>query len=139
MVAPPPGYISPYNNPATLTMTEMAIAASYGIPKPKLPLFSSGWESDFIMLKKGLDGLFGPHRHLTEDYKYQEKYQVAALSSKELLLRRTKMLEVWARPLTRELHPKETLLHMQQATPADTPRSRGPRLTAKHPYCQYPK
>jgi len=66
-----PGYISPYNNPATLTMTEMAIVASYGIPKPKLPLFSSGRESDFIMLKRGLDSLLGPHRHLTEDYKYQ--------------------------------------------------------------------
>lgn len=52
-------------------MTEMAIAASYGIPKPKLPLFSSGRESDFIMLKRGLDSLLGPHRHLTEDYKYQ--------------------------------------------------------------------
>ena len=60
-----PGYISPYNNPATLTMTEMAIAASYGIPKPKLPLFSSGWESDFIMLERGLDSLLGPHRRLT--------------------------------------------------------------------------
>lgn len=33
MVAPPtaPGYTSPYDNPATLTMTEMAIAASYGM------------------------------------------------------------------------------------------------------------
>ncbi len=50
---------------------EMAIASSYGIPKPRLAVFSSGKESDFLMLKKGLDSILGPHRHLTEDYKYQ--------------------------------------------------------------------
>ncbi|KAJ8352094.1 hypothetical protein SKAU_G00235700 [Synaphobranchus kaupii] len=50
---------------------EMAIASSFGIPKPKLTSFSTGKESDFIMLKKGLNSLLGPHRHLTEDYKYQ--------------------------------------------------------------------
>lgn len=50
---------------------EMVIASSYGIPKPRLAVFSSGKESDFLMLKKGLDSVLGPHRHLTEDYKYQ--------------------------------------------------------------------
>ncbi|XP_060777117.1 uncharacterized protein LOC132886465 [Neoarius graeffei] len=52
-------------------LMEMAIASSYGIPKPKLVAFSSGKESDFILLKKGLDTVLGPHRHLTEDYKFQ--------------------------------------------------------------------
>lgn len=66
-----PGQSFISNNPATLNMMQMAIAASYGIPKPKMPLFSSGRESDFIMLQRGLDSLLGPHRHLTEDYKYQ--------------------------------------------------------------------
>lgn len=45
----------------------MAIASAYGIPKSKLPVFSSGKKSD---LMKGLDSLLGPHRHLSEDYKY---------------------------------------------------------------------
>lgn len=49
----------------------MAIASSYGIPNPKLTAFSTGKESDFIMLKKGLDSILGPHKHLSEDYKYQ--------------------------------------------------------------------
>ncbi|KAL1282348.1 hypothetical protein QQF64_001151 [Cirrhinus molitorella] len=58
-------------NPAAPGLLEMAIASSYGIPKPKLAVFSTGKESDFMMLKKGLDSILGPHRHLTEDYKYQ--------------------------------------------------------------------
>lgn len=49
----------------------MVIASSFGIPKPKLTVFSSGKESDFLLLKKGLDSVVGPHRHLSEDYKYQ--------------------------------------------------------------------
>ncbi|CAL9684695.1 unnamed protein product [Knipowitschia caucasica] len=52
------------------SMVEMAIASSYGIPKPKLSAFSSGKESDFLLLK-GLDSVLSPHSHLTEDYKYQ--------------------------------------------------------------------
>lgn len=52
-------------------MMEMAIASSFGIPKPKLSIFSSGKESDFLLLKKGLDSVLAPHSHLTEDYKYQ--------------------------------------------------------------------
>ncbi len=53
------------------SIVEMAIASSYGIPKPKLINFTTGKESDFAMLKKGLDGVLGPHLHLTEDYKFQ--------------------------------------------------------------------
>lgn len=61
---PPPGPTAP-------GILEMAIASFYGIPKPKLIPFSTGKESDFIMMKKGLDSVLGPHKHLTEDYKYQ--------------------------------------------------------------------
>ncbi len=50
---------------------KMAIASSYGIPKPKIINFTTGKESDFALLKKGLDGVLGPHLHLTEDYKFQ--------------------------------------------------------------------
>ncbi|XDV22775.1 hypothetical protein PO909_027596 [Leuciscus waleckii] len=49
---------------------EMILASSYGIPKPRLVTFKSGRESDFALLKKGLDSLLGPHAHLTEEYKY---------------------------------------------------------------------
>ncbi|XP_043969674.1 uncharacterized protein LOC122829297 [Gambusia affinis] len=59
------------SEPTAPGILEMAIASSYGIPKPKLIPFSSGKESDFIMMKKGLDSVLGPHKHLTEDYKYQ--------------------------------------------------------------------
>ncbi|KAK7933404.1 hypothetical protein WMY93_004300 [Mugilogobius chulae] len=52
-------------------LMEMAISSSYGIPKPKLVSFTSGKESDFLLLKKGLDGVLGPHPHLSEDYKFQ--------------------------------------------------------------------
>ncbi|KAL0156947.1 hypothetical protein M9458_048193, partial [Cirrhinus mrigala] len=55
----------------SVNMVEMAIASSYGIPKPKLINFTTGKESDFALLKKGLDGVLGPHLHLTEDYKFQ--------------------------------------------------------------------
>ena len=53
------------------SVLEMAIASSFGIPKPKLTVFTSGRGSDFLLLKKGLDSVLGPHRHLSEDYKYQ--------------------------------------------------------------------
>ncbi|XP_054860442.1 uncharacterized protein LOC129347387 [Amphiprion ocellaris] len=66
--APPPATPVSINAP---NMIEMAIASSFGIPKPKLSIFSSGKESDFLMLKKGLDSVLAPHSHLTEDYKYQ--------------------------------------------------------------------
>lgn len=65
---PFPSTVQPVQVPS---MVEMAIASSYGIPKPKLINFTSGKESDFALLKKGLDGILGPHLHLTEDYKFQ--------------------------------------------------------------------
>ncbi|XP_073718868.1 uncharacterized protein [Misgurnus anguillicaudatus] len=82
-VPPPPGQPLPMQpavhyapsmplaDPTVLGILEMAIASSFGIPKPKLTPFSSGKESDFIMMKKGLDSVLGPHKHLSEDYKYQ--------------------------------------------------------------------
>jgi len=66
--APFPSTVQPVQVPS---MVEMAIASSYGIPKPKLIHFTTGKESDFTLLKKGLDGILGPHLHLTEDYKFQ--------------------------------------------------------------------
>ncbi|XP_076857121.1 uncharacterized protein LOC143511024 [Brachyhypopomus gauderio] len=71
---PPPapyGQPVPSRGPTAPGILEMAIASSYGIPKPKLIPFSTGKESDFIMMKKGLDSVLSPHKHLTEDYKYQ--------------------------------------------------------------------
>lgn len=49
----------------------MVIESSFGIPKPKLTMFNSGKEIDFPLQKKGLDSVLEPHRHLSEDYKYQ--------------------------------------------------------------------
>lgn len=49
----------------------MVIASSFGILKPKLIVLSSGRESDFLLLKRSLDSVIGPHRYLSEDYKYQ--------------------------------------------------------------------
>nr|XP_055047830.1 uncharacterized protein LOC129433271 [Misgurnus anguillicaudatus] len=75
-ISQPQMYSTPYSYTALPTaqvpnMVEMAIASSYGIPKPKLINFTSGRESEFALLKKGLDSVLGPHMHLTEDYKYQ--------------------------------------------------------------------
>ncbi|KAL6483178.1 hypothetical protein MHYP_G00080500 [Metynnis hypsauchen] len=67
----PYGQPVPPRGPTAPGILEMAIASSYGIPKPKLIPFSSGKESDFIMMKKGLYSVLSPHKHLTEDYKYQ--------------------------------------------------------------------
>ncbi|KAL4008256.1 hypothetical protein ACER0C_002108 [Sarotherodon galilaeus] len=52
-------------------LMELLIASSYGIPKPALPSFTSGKESDFALLKMALDSLLGSHTHLTEQFKYQ--------------------------------------------------------------------
>ncbi|XP_042073118.1 uncharacterized protein LOC121813428 [Haplochromis burtoni] len=52
-------------------LMELLIASSYGIPKPALPSFASGKESDFALLKMALDSLLGSHTHLTEQFKYQ--------------------------------------------------------------------
>lgn len=50
---------------------ETLIASSYGIPKPTLPPFESGRESDVALLKMALDNLMSSHPHLGEHYKYQ--------------------------------------------------------------------
>ncbi|KAL4007047.1 ATP-binding cassette, subfamily C (CFTR/MRP), member 12 [Sarotherodon galilaeus] len=47
------------------------LATGYGIPKPMIPSFESGRESDFALLKMALDNLLDSHPHLNEQYKYQ--------------------------------------------------------------------
>ncbi|XP_042068926.1 actin cytoskeleton-regulatory complex protein PAN1-like [Haplochromis burtoni] len=47
------------------------LATGYGIPKPMIPSFESGRESDFALLKMALDNLLNSHPHLNEQYKYQ--------------------------------------------------------------------
>ncbi|XP_028296698.1 uncharacterized protein LOC114458488 [Gouania willdenowi] len=64
-------YTSPMLAAQRPNLMEMAISSSYGIPKPRLVSFTTGKESDFLLLKKGLDGVMGPHPHLSEDYKFQ--------------------------------------------------------------------
>ncbi|XP_067270804.1 uncharacterized protein [Pseudorasbora parva] len=51
--------------------TELLMAAAYGIPRPTLPVFESGTESDFALLKLALDNLLSYHTHISEQYKYQ--------------------------------------------------------------------
>lgn len=50
---------------------DMLFAAAFGIPRPTLPVFESGRESDFALLKMALDSLLNNHSHLNEQYKYQ--------------------------------------------------------------------
>ncbi|XP_077374267.1 uncharacterized protein LOC144016825 [Festucalex cinctus] len=50
---------------------DLLIASAFGIPKPTLPVFESGRESDFALLKMALDSLLNNHSHLSEHYKYQ--------------------------------------------------------------------
>lgn len=52
-------------------VTDLVLASAYGIPKPSLPVFKSGRESDFALLKMALDNLLDNHTHLTEQFKYQ--------------------------------------------------------------------
>ncbi len=46
--------------------TELLMAAAYGIPLPTLPVFESGTESDFALLKLALDNLLSHHTHISE-------------------------------------------------------------------------
>ena len=55
----------------TPNVMDLFIASAYGIPRPSLPVFKSGRESDFALLKMALDNLLDNHPHLTEQYKYQ--------------------------------------------------------------------
>ncbi|XP_039516235.1 uncharacterized protein LOC120470711 [Pimephales promelas] len=52
-------------------LMELLVATSYGLPRPTLPHFTSGKESDFALLKMALDNLLNTHAHLTEQFKYQ--------------------------------------------------------------------
>ncbi|CAI5677208.1 unnamed protein product [Oreochromis niloticus] len=47
------------------------LTTGYDIPKPMIPSFESGHESDFALLKMALDNLLNSHPHLNEQYKYQ--------------------------------------------------------------------
>ncbi len=49
----------------------MLAASAYGIPKPVIPSFESGCESDFALLKMALDNLMNNQQQLSEQYKYQ--------------------------------------------------------------------
>ncbi|XP_073731871.1 uncharacterized protein [Misgurnus anguillicaudatus] len=50
---------------------EMLAASAYGIPKPAIPYFDTGQESDFALLKMALDNVMNNQLHLSEHYKYQ--------------------------------------------------------------------
>lgn len=47
------------------------LASSYGVPKLMVPIFDSGKESDFALLKMALENLLNSHQHLNKQYKYQ--------------------------------------------------------------------
>ncbi|XP_073789840.1 uncharacterized protein [Danio rerio] len=73
--APPPNVRSAQPHsfmplPHTYPGTELLFASAYGIPQPKLPVFESGNESDFALLKLALDNLLSNHSYLSEQYKY---------------------------------------------------------------------
>lgn len=52
-------------------MMELLVASAYGIPKPRLPYFDSGRESDFVLLDMALGNLVSVHTHLSEHFKFQ--------------------------------------------------------------------
>lgn len=52
-------------------VTELLVVPTYTIPRPNLPYFESGKESDFILLKMALDSLLCYHGHLSEQNKFQ--------------------------------------------------------------------
>lgn len=62
--APSPGY-------APLPGAELLLATALGIPRPPLPVFESGRESDFALLKLAPDNVLGSNVHLSKQYKYQ--------------------------------------------------------------------
>lgn len=51
-------------------MMELLVASAYGIPKPKLPYFDSGKDSDFVLLDMALGNLMNVHTHLSEHFKF---------------------------------------------------------------------
>lgn len=50
---------------------KLLVASAYVIPRPKLPYFESGKESEFVLLEMALESLLGIHHHLSERHKYQ--------------------------------------------------------------------
>ena len=50
---------------------ELLEATAFAIPKPRLPYFESGKESDFVLLNMALENLLDIHGHLSEQYKFQ--------------------------------------------------------------------
>lgn len=53
------------------SIMELLVATAFGIPKPRLPYFESGRESDFVLLNMALENLLDIHAHLSEQYKFQ--------------------------------------------------------------------
>lgn len=49
---------------------KLLIASTYGVPKPALPMFKCGLESDFSLLKMVQDNLLNSRQHRSEQYKY---------------------------------------------------------------------
>ncbi len=49
----------------------MLVTSAHGVPKPAIPYFDTGRESDFALLKMALDNVMNNQPHLSEHYKYQ--------------------------------------------------------------------
>jgi len=62
---------APYPGYTPLLGAELLFSSALGIPRPSLPMFESGRESDFALLKLALDNILGSNLHLSEQYKYQ--------------------------------------------------------------------
>ncbi len=60
---------------------ELLFASAYGIPRPTLPVFESGVESDFALFKLAFDNLLSNHHHISEQYKYHVLLSHLKLSS----------------------------------------------------------
>lgn len=60
-----------YPSPAQPPGLEMLATSAYGVPKPAIPYFDTGMESDFALLKMALDNVMNNQPHLSEHYKYQ--------------------------------------------------------------------
>ncbi len=71
----PPTVYSPQPSP------ELLFASAYGIPRPTLPVFESGAESDFALFKLAFDNLLSNHHHISEQYKYHVLLSHLKLSS----------------------------------------------------------
>lgn len=62
---------TPYTGYTPLPGAELLLASALGIPRPSLPVFESGLESDFALLKLALDNVLDSNLHLSEQHKYQ--------------------------------------------------------------------